>query len=158
MIFPAFLILSISLFFGGCTMSSLPEEKEDLNLAVSEGSAPSSLEKPLSGPITQLEFDIIKNGQGASAQKGDQVVVHYVGTFLDGRSFDSSRERGEPFSFVIGEGRVISGWEKGVTGMRIGEIRQLKIPYDMAYGEAGRPPLIPPRTPLIFEIELLDIF
>jgi FKBP-type peptidyl-prolyl cis-trans isomerase len=96
-------------------------------------------------------------GTGEEATKGHTVSVHYVGTFDDGRKFDSSRDRGQPFSFTLGGGQVIKGWDLGVAGMKVGGTRKLTIPYDLAYGERGYPGVIPPRSTLLFEVELLGV-
>ena len=105
-----------------------------------------------------LSVTVLTPGSGPAAQKGDHVRVHYVGTLVDGSQFDSSRtpNRG-PFKFVLGQGHVIKGWEAGVLGMQVGEVRRLVIPPDMAYGDRGHPPVIPPGSTLIFEVELLGI-
>ena len=95
--------------------------------------------------------------EGAEAVAGKTVWVHYVGTLTDGSKFDSSRDRGEPFNFRLGAGQVIRGWDQGVAGMKVGEIRKLTIPHELAYGERGYPPVIPPRATLVFEVELLEI-
>jgi FKBP-type peptidyl-prolyl cis-trans isomerase len=98
-----------------------------------------------------------KEGTGAEAKAGDTVEVHYTGTFKDGKKFDSSKDRGRPFSFRLGAGDVIKGWDEGVAGMKVGGKRKLVIPYQLAYGENGRPPVIPPKSELTFEVELLGI-
>lgn len=105
----------------------------------------------------ELEIKDLKVGEGAEAKEGSAVSVHYTGTLKSGKKFDSSLDRKEPFQFTIGQGQVIKGWEKGVVGMKVGGKRKLTIPYDLAYGEAGKPPDIPPRATLVFEIELLDV-
>jgi FKBP-type peptidyl-prolyl cis-trans isomerase len=104
----------------------------------------------------ELKTEIIKEGTGDVATSGDKVSVHYVGTLKDGTKFDSSRDRGIPFSFTLGAGEVIKGWDMGVLGMKVGEIRKLTIPYSLGYGESGTGP-IPPKATLIFEVELLSI-
>ena len=96
-------------------------------------------------------------GEGAEAVAGKRVSVHYVGTLTDGKKFDSSRDRGEPFGFVLGAGQVIKGWDQGVAGMRIGGKRKLVIPPELAYGSRGFPGLIPPGSTLVFEVELLGV-
>ena len=101
-------------------------------------------------------IETLIQGEGDEVGSGDTVSVHYTGTFLDGRKFDSSLDRGEPFEFTIGESAVIQGWHMGVFGMKTGETRKIIIPAQFAYGEAGQGS-IPPNTPLVFEIELLEI-
>ena len=98
-----------------------------------------------------------KCGDGDKAAAGMAVSVHYVGTLENGEQFDSSRDRGAPFEFQLGAGQVIAGWDEGIAGMRIGGIRELTIPPDLGYGEAGSPPVIPPNSTLLFEVELLEI-
>jgi FKBP-type peptidyl-prolyl cis-trans isomerase len=96
-------------------------------------------------------------GKGQQAKTGDQVSVHYVGTLNDGKEFDSSRKRNQPFVFVLGQGRVIKGWDQGVVGMKVGGKRKLVIPPALGYGERGMPPVIPGGSTLNFEIELIEI-
>jgi FKBP-type peptidyl-prolyl cis-trans isomerase len=104
-----------------------------------------------------LQIDDLRPGTGAEARPGNNVTVHYVGTLTDGRKFDSSRDRGQGFSFKLGAGQVIKGWDQGVAGMKVGQLRKLTIPPEMAYGTRGFPPLIPPNSTLVFEVELLDV-
>ena len=115
-----------------------------------------SSQEPL-GQSSDLKTEILTPGQGELAANGDTVVVHYTGTFLDATKFDSSLDRGQPFSFVLGLGQVIAGWEQGVLGMKVGEKRKLTIAPALAYGSAGIPGAIPPNSTLIFEVELLEI-
>ncbi|OHA47110.1 MAG: hypothetical protein A3A80_01675 [Candidatus Terrybacteria bacterium RIFCSPLOWO2_01_FULL_44_24] len=96
-------------------------------------------------------------GMGSEAKDGDTVSVNYIGTLEDGTKFDSSYDRNQPFSFTIGAGNVIQGWDQGIPGMKEGGKRKLVIPYQLAYGEEGRPPQIPPKATLIFEVQLLKI-
>lgn len=105
----------------------------------------------------QLEKVDMKLGTGAEAVNGKKVKVHYTGTLVDGTKFDSSVDRGEPFTFTLGMGEVIRGWDTGVAGMKVGGKRKLTIPYPLAYGEHGSPPKIPPKATLIFDVELLGV-
>lgn len=104
-----------------------------------------------------LKIDDLKIGTGATAISGQEVTVHYTGKLTDGKKFDSSFDRNKPFKFILGEGQVISGWDKGVAGMKIGGKRKLTIPPEMAYGQSGVPGVIPPNSTLVFEIELLGV-
>jgi FKBP-type peptidyl-prolyl cis-trans isomerase len=106
---------------------------------------------------TDLQIQDTKNGNGQEAKVGDRVTVHYVGTLTNGEKFDSSRDRGKGFTFQLGAGQVIKGWEQGVAGMRVGGVRKLTIPPDLAYGQRGFPPVIPPNSTLVFEVELLGV-
>jgi len=108
-----------------------------------------------------LEYEIIKEGTGASPEKGKHVTVHYTGWLEEngepGKKFDSSVDRGEPFTFIIGVGQVIKGWDEGVMGMKVGEKRRLIIPAELGYGARGAGAVIPPNATLIFDVELLDV-
>jgi FKBP-type peptidyl-prolyl cis-trans isomerase FkpA len=104
-----------------------------------------------------LQYDDTTVGTGAEAVAGKTVEVHYVGTFPDGEGFDSSRSRGRPFSFQLGAGRVIKGWDEGVAGMKVGGIRKLIVPPELGYGSRGAPGAIPPNATLHFEAELLKV-
>lgn len=99
----------------------------------------------------------VRVGHGPEARAGDKVSVHYVGTLADGTKFDSSRDRGAPFSFGLGSGQVIRGWDAGVAGMQVGGVRKLTIPPEEGYGSRGAGGVIPPNATLHFEVELLRI-
>lgn len=108
-------------------------------------------------PQEEVTIEEITEGTGDAVESGDTVVMHYRGTLEDGTQFDSSYDRGEPFTTQIGVGQVIQGWDQGVPGMKVGGKRKLTIPSSLAYGESGVPPTIPPNATLIFEVELLEI-
>jgi peptidylprolyl isomerase len=103
-----------------------------------------------------LKYTDVKVGTGATPKTGQTVVVHYVGTLENGTKFDSSRDRNEPFSFIIGTGKVIKGWDEGLSTMKVGGRRNLIIPAKLGYGEGGAGP-IPPNATLLFDVELLDV-
>ena len=111
----------------------------------------------VSSAIAELKIETVSVGSGEEAQVGMAVSVHYTGKLEDGTVFDSSIPRGEPFSFTLGQGRVIKGWEQGILGMLVGETRVLTIPSELGYGANGAGELIPPDATLIFEVELLDV-
>ena len=104
-----------------------------------------------------LEMEEVKAGTGEVAKSGKTVTVHYVGTLTNGSKFDSSRDRGEGFTFRLGAGQVIRGWDEGVAGMKVGEVRKLTIPPELGYGKGGYPPVIPANSTLLFEVELLEV-
>lgn len=104
-----------------------------------------------------LQYWDIVVGTGATATPGSTVKVHYSGFLTSGQKFDSSRDRGEPFSFPLGQGQVIKGWDEGVAGMKVGGQRQLRIPPQLGYGAEGAGATIPPNATLIFDVELLGV-
>ena len=152
------LACAVLLVLGGCgddseeSASSTPEAtatpaKTKPEITVPEGKAPK-----------KLVIKDIDEGSGPTAEAGKQVTVQYVGiSFLNGRQFDASWDRGEPFSFQLGSGSVIQGWDRGVEGMKVGGRRQLVIPPDLAYGAEGSPPTIGPNETLVFVIDLLSV-
>ncbi|VVE05441.1 peptidylprolyl isomerase [Pandoraea iniqua] len=104
-----------------------------------------------------LQYDDLQVGDGAEATPGQTVTVHYTGWLTDGKKFDSSKDRSDPFAFVLGGGMVIRGWDEGVAGMKVGGKRKLVIPPELGYGARGAGGVIPPNATLVFEVELLDV-
>ena len=104
-----------------------------------------------------LQYQDLVVGAGAEAVAGKSVTVHYTGTLQDGSQFDSSLDRNQPFSFILGAGQVIPGWDEGVAGMKVGGKRKLVIPPGLAYGAQGYPPVIPANATLTFDVELLEV-
>lgn len=104
-----------------------------------------------------MKIEKLVSGNGAAPKRGEVVNVHYTGWLTDGTKFDSSVDRNEPFSFVLGAGQVIQGWDQGVATMQVGDKVRLTIPSDLAYGDHGYPGVIPPKATLVFEVELLSI-
>ena len=111
--------------------------------------------------LDDLSHALIKEdlvvGTGATAEAGQELVVHYVGRLADGTQFDSSRTREDPLDFTLGAGHMIKGWEEGIPGMKVGGKRRLTIPPELAYGDSGLAGIIPPKATLVFEVELLRI-
>lgn len=106
---------------------------------------------------TGLKYEDLAEGTGVAAKSGDTVEVHYTGWLTNGKKFDSSHDRKQPFSFQLGAGRVIQGWDEGVAGMKVGGKRKLTIPAALGYGTRGAGNVVPPDAELVFEVELLKI-
>lgn len=146
-------ILAVGIFvFLNNEVDTLPNaETIDLNSKEENTMNESDIED-----FNELSITTIQEGSGEEAQVGDTVVVNYEGMLSNETKFDSSYDRGKPFEFTLGENHVIEGWEKGVLGMKVGEIRELKIPSSMGYGDNGYGS-IPGKAGLIFKVELLEI-
>jgi peptidylprolyl isomerase len=146
---------------GGSDSSSGSSESSSVPTAESSGTAKKTKPKvtvPKGAPPKKLVAKEIEEGSGATAKAGDRVTVQYLGVdYGNGKEFDSSWSRSEPFSFNLGAGEVIPGWDQGVAGMKVGGRRELIIPPQLAYGEAGAPPAIGPNETLIFVIDLLGV-
>jgi len=138
------------------TFEGARAEREALELEKQEdtlNAASAGFEKTSSG----LRYQIIQEGDGKKASKGDMVSVHYKGQLLDGTVFDSSYKRKEPIDFTIGVGQVIPGWDEGIQLLKVGDKARLVIPSDLAYGSQGAGGVIPPNAPLIFDVELVNV-
>lgn len=136
------------------------KDAADKNFQASQEKLFKALKKKYPGLKTNpsgLQYVVHKKGNGKTPAIGDKVSVHYTGTLLDGKKFDSSRDRNKPFEFPVGMRRVIAGWDEAFKEMSIGEKRTLIIPYKLAYGERGYPPVIPGKATLVFDVELLNI-
>jgi peptidylprolyl isomerase len=156
-----------ALAFAGCggddsttseaTTASEATTTEESAETAPEGTKP-KVTVPKGPPPKKLEIKEITKGEGAEAKAGDYVTVHYVGVGYDSKEqFDASWDRGEPFSFSLGAGEVIGGWDQGVAGMKVGGRRELIIPPDLGYGPAGSPPTIGKNETLIFVVDLLSV-
>ena len=128
-----------------------PAETTGANMSATPAGAAAEVTTP-----SGLKYQDLVMGDGATAESGKRVSVHYTGWLTDNSKFDSSVDRGQPFEFVLGQGQVIRGWDEGVQGMKVHGKRRLTIPSDLGYGPRGQGP-IPPNATLIFEVQLLDV-
>lgn len=147
-----FIVIAGALIWGGRWYNNMLDEQASKQISADDEKANQENIKALA---TMQIKDLIV-GTGAEAKKGDTLSVNYLGEFLDGKKFDSSYDRNEPFEFVVGAGQVIRGWDLGFLGMKVGGKRSLVIPPDLAYGEKGYGP-IPPSSTLKFTVELLGV-
>lgn len=130
-----------------------PPKNEIVSLPANKEPEPSS-PTPV---VKELKIEDVAVGKGAVAKLGQEVSVHYTGTLLNGTKVDSSRDSGKPITFTLGTPGIIQGWNQGIAGMKVGGKRKLTIPADLAYGAAGRAPVIPPDSPLLFDVELVSV-
>ena len=164
-----FLVVLIVAVFGAFALFTRPtgaptDEPSDIRMGAdtNNSSAETNMDnaqksKESAKTADELKIETVKAGTGERAVKaGDTVAVHYTGKLTDGKKFDSSLDRGTPFSFTVGAGQVIKGWDEGLLGMKAGEQRTLTIPAEMGYGAAGVPGTIPPDATLIFDVELVS--
>lgn len=130
---------------------------QEVEISDLDGQTTPKASSPEEEMTSELVIEDLAIGSGTEVKEGDRVAVHYTGTFSDGRVFDSSRERNTPFTFTVGRGDVIKGWDVGIPGMYLGGRRRLTIPPQFAYGSQGMGDVIPPNATLVFEIEVLGI-
>jgi FKBP-type peptidyl-prolyl cis-trans isomerase len=143
---------------GATTAPNAPNAAEPAASGTSAAAGPQKVEETAYKKLPSgLKYAVLKEGSGPGAEH-QQVFVHYTGWLTDGKKFDSSRDRGEPFDFTLGHGGVIKGWDEGVKGMKVGEIRQLVVPPDLGYGASGAGGVIPPNATLVFEVELIRLW
>ena len=151
-----YLLLSVALAAALVSALASADEKKPTTPSEPEKKSESKMIKTASG----LQYEDMKVGSGAAPKAGQTCVMHYTGWLWEngakGKKFDSSVDRGTPFEFPLGQGRVIKGWDEGIATMKVGGKRLLLIPSQLAYGPSGRPPVIPPSSTLLFEVELLD--
>jgi peptidylprolyl isomerase len=162
---PLTLIIALCLALGLAASGGDDTTSGSTEAASAAAESPASAEKtkptvtvPKGAPPKKLEIKDLEEGTGDEAKAGDEVTVQYVGVnYKNGKEFDASWDRGEPFAFQLGAGMVIPGWDQGVEGMKVGGRRELIIPPELAYGPEGSPPAIGPNETLIFVIDLLEV-
>lgn len=148
--------LVLGLVVGASACGGEPEAASPI-LIDATPTAPALDSEAMTQTSSGLRYQDLVVGEGAEAMTGQRVTVHYAGWLLDGEKFDSSVDRGETFSFPLGGGQVIRGWDEGVAGMRVGGHRRLVIPPELGYGADGYPPVIPPDATLVFDVQLFGV-
>lgn len=154
------LMSALFFVFAGCACdktNKTSEVKTDQAGEKSSEMAEKTSEDGSQSDDNKLEIVDVKVGNGAEVVVGKNIEVHYTGTLTDGTKFDSSRDRNDTFTFAFGTGKVIPGWDQGLVGMKVGGVRKLSIPSDLAYGPNGVPGVIPPNSRLNFEVELIKV-
>ena len=154
------LVLGLVAFATGCSQNETPKENETTAppAVATEPQPATAAAAPQPGAtVTELKMEDTKVGTGDEAVTGKNVTVHYTGWLTDGTKFDSSKDHGQPFTFQLGAGQVIKGWDQGVVGMKVGGVRKLTIPPSLGYGANGAGGVIPPNATLVFEVELLAV-
>lgn len=155
--FATFVLAAAAMLFTGCgKKESEPENSATAPAIRAQVEEIAKLYPAANSTDSGLHFVVEKEGDGPTPRNGQMVTAHYHGTLANGEVFDSSIERGAPFSFMVGTGRVIKGWDEAFLSMKKGEKRKIILPSHLAYGSRGRPPVIPPNSILTFEVELLD--
>jgi len=144
------LVVCLVVWGAGCS------KQEGSPAPTSQAQEPAVVVQPVPN-VTELKSEDIKVGTGAVAEPGKQVTVDYTGWLANGTKFDSSKDHGQPFKFMLGTGAVIQGWDQGVAGMKVGGVRKLTVPPSLGYGAAGAGDVIPPNATLVFEVELLNV-
>jgi FKBP-type peptidyl-prolyl cis-trans isomerase len=153
---PKIFIVVVFAFALAATSLLAQSSKASGSKSAAQAAGPTKVTGVPSKTASGLEYWDIKPGTGPTAQSGHKVQVHYTGWLTSGKKFDSS-VGGKPFEFTLGAGEVIKGWDVGVAGMKVGGKRQLRIPPELAYGANGYPPVIPPNSTLIFDVQLMGV-
>jgi FKBP-type peptidyl-prolyl cis-trans isomerase len=151
----AILVIALLILAGAAVLVFMTSQNKQAENNLTAAGLPDT--SNLTTTASGLQYKDVTVGSGTEAKEGDTVSVHYTGWLTDGTKFDSSVDRGQPFSFPLGAGSVIPGWDEGVAGMKEGGKRILVIPSNLGYGTSGAPGVIPPNATLIFEVELLDV-